>query len=449
MGTYLPDGQPGFSHQPDPADGSRFASAGRVDHLAEAIRLEQRKQRVLTWLVRCRIGARPRNRAARSIVRALDIEHQMLGVPPGSLGPTYGETVVQAAGAKGAQGTLNRTGHRVSRRVGRIDRLRARRAVLRDGIQRQHDSYVAHCDGGNRTLDEAKRDHDALQARLWAEYECGSYRHDRPPGFFRWMPRIVLVFDLLLLLYFFAGITNVNWDAPWSVPLAFAAVLAAMITTISYGCLAFAGYLLRGHKDHARRIPIGNLDWLTAVVTIAAASGIVLLATLMFARMWSEVILALGPGSTTTATIVAAGLAGVNVLANILVVAVHARDGSEEADRLRALARTVRKAASRESKFDLRHERLSYLIARRIRTAERIAADGRTRAGQPMSVADQLIDTARVSAPAGPHNRPVADPSSQQGITGYRQRDNMPQPDARPLYLALDHLATDLHHDLT
>ena len=444
MGIYLPDGQPELNGRP----ALTTAPLSRGDDLAEDIRLRHHQRRVLNWFIGCKIGVRPRKRTARATVRALEAEHEMLGVPPGTLGPTYGETVVRAAATKTTQGILGRTARRVARRVGRIDRLKARRATLRDRIGSVHDGYVAHCDGGNRTLEEAKHDHDALQAQLWSDYERRSYRHDRPPRFFRWMPRIVLVFDLLLLLYFFAGITDVDWQAPWSVPLAFAAGLAAMITIVSYGCLAFAGYLLRGHKDHARRIPIATLDWLTSLVTIAAVVGIVVLATLMFVRMRSEVVLALGPGSGTTATVVAAGLAAVSVLANIMVIAVHARDGSEESDRLRALARAVRKATARETTLRLRQQRLDYVIARRTRAAERIAADGRTRAGQPMSVADRLIDTARIPSAADPVGPGMADPNTQQGITGYRQRDTAPQPDARPLYLALDHLDTDLHDQL-
>jgi hypothetical protein len=269
--------------------------------------------------------------------------------------------------------------------------------------------------------------------------------HDRLPRFFCWLPRIILVFDLFLLLYFFSGITDVNWGAPLSEPLAFAVGLAAMITAASYGCLAFAGHRLRSRKNHSGDIAFEDLDWLTGLVTFTAALGIILLALLMFVRMRSEVLLALGPGSDVTAIVVAGGLAGVSILANILVVCVHALNGSEETDRLEALGSAVSAALAREDRMRRRAERLDHVIAMRERAAHRLAAGGVSKAERPMDIAGRIIDTARIPSQraALPHEI-AADASLQQGFSGHRVPEGVPQVDERPLRLVLEHVDTDL-----
>ena len=158
-----------------------------------------------------------------------------------------------------------------------IDRLKARHATLLARITLIPDEHVAHPSGGHRTLSRTEADRDTLAARVDQERSQNSRKHDRLPRWFRHLPRVVLVFDFLLLLYFLSGITDVNWSNPGSPQLAFAVGLAAMITLVSYGCFAFAGDRLRAHKGHAGRIPFGSLDWLTWVIVIACTVGIVVL----------------------------------------------------------------------------------------------------------------------------------------------------------------------------
>ena len=68
-----------------------------------------------------------------------------------------------------------------------------------------------------------------------------------------------------------------------------------MVTALSYGFLAFAGYRLRGYKDHSGGIAFGDLDGLTRAACAAAAVGMAAIAALMFIRMRTEVLYALGP----------------------------------------------------------------------------------------------------------------------------------------------------------
>ena len=116
----------------------------------------------------------------------------------------------------------------------------------------------------------------------------------------------------------------------------FTVFVTIIFTVISFGCFAFAGDRLRDDKDHAGRIPLASLDWLTRIIVVACTLGIIVLGLLMFSRMWSEVLLALGNGARETALSVAAAVTAVSILANLMVIAVHARDGSEQTDRLSA-----------------------------------------------------------------------------------------------------------------
>ena len=65
----------------------------------------------------------------------------------------------------------------------------------------------------------------------------GSRRHERLPRWMRRIPPLVTLADFVVLLYFFAGVTNVNWGSPVSASLAFALVIAALVTGVSYGFL--------------------------------------------------------------------------------------------------------------------------------------------------------------------------------------------------------------------
>jgi hypothetical protein len=78
----------------------------------------------------------------------------------------------------------------------------------------------------------------------------------------------VLFFDFILLLYFFAGITDVDWQSPLSVNLAFATVLAAMVTVLTYGFLSFTGHRMRSPRTMRARC-----TWMNWTVSPRPRSG--------------------------------------------------------------------------------------------------------------------------------------------------------------------------------
>ena len=412
--------------------------------LAETDRIRRRRPRGLLLLTRCRIGVGRWSRASRRAVRALAAEQEGHPGQHDSVHATHGEDALHSIARRRAGHELYAAFRRLSRMNRRADRLKARRATLLDRIRRIPDEHVAHPDGIPRTLRQTEADRDALAARVERERSQNSHKHDRLARWFRLLPRVVLVFDFLLLIYFLSGITDVNWAAPQSPQLAFAAALAAMITVISYGCFAFAGDRLRAHKDHAGRIPLASLDWLTRVVVAACALGMVVLGLLMFSRMWSEVLLALGNGARETALSVAAAVTAVSILANLMVIAVHARDGSEQTDRLSAFGQATRRPLARRDRMLRRVIRLEHRIETRARAAQRVEANGRARSMRPPMLADEAVKVARATHQQAGH-------LSEATIAGLGRRAGAPHhPDPvttaaeRALRLASSQMETDL-----
>jgi len=227
--------------------------------------------------------------------------------------------------------------------VSRRERARHRMHMLTVAADFLMGRRVRHPDGGQSPVAELLEHERAQRNQIARQAAAGSAKHRRVPRWIHAIPRFVLGFDFVLLLYFFAGITNVDWSSPVSMPMAFATVLAAMVTLLSYGYLAFTGHRLRGHKDHSGTVHRDDLDGFTCIVTGVAVVIIFVIAALMFLRMHTEVLYALGPQAGLTAMLIALGLATVSAAANFLVVAIHALDGSDEVARLEKLSAAVRR----------------------------------------------------------------------------------------------------------
>ena len=146
-----------------------------------------------------------------------------------------------------------------------------------------------------------------------------------------------------LLLYFFAGITDVDWQSPVSMSLGFAIILAGMVTVLAYGFLSFTGHRMRSYKNHAGTVHLDELDGFTKAAFGTAMAVITVLAALMYLRIRSEVIDALGYQAGVTALVIPLAVAVVSAVANYLVVLIHALDGSDEVARLDKLAAATRR----------------------------------------------------------------------------------------------------------
>ncbi len=456
MGTPFPAGPPPAppvssdltivrSAGAEPASPDTAGPVHRDHDLAEADRIRRRRPRRLMLLTRVRISVRRWPWLTRRAVRALVAEQDGTGGLRDPAGATHGEVVVHSIARRKAGGVLHSTYQRLSWLLRRTDRLRARKATLHARINLIPHEHVPHPYGGHRTVEQTQTDRNALAARVNAERAQNSRKHERLPRWFRHLPQVVLVFDFLLLLYFLSGITDVNWAAPESPQLAFAVALAAMITLVSYGCFALAGDRLRAHKDHSGRIPLGSLDWLTRVIVVACTVGIAVLGLLMFSRMWSEVLIALGNGATTTAISVAAAVTSVSVLANMMVISVHALDGSEETDQLKAFGAAVRRPLVRADRMRRRAARLDQRIAVRVRKAQRIMVAGEARAERPAAIADEAVRNARaIHQGAGLLSRAAVPAAHVRGSTEDGLPDAVTEAARRALRLVLSQTETDL-----
>ena len=235
----------------------------------------------------------------------------------------------------------------------RLAEVRMREAAaLRMTRRLANDSFplpglVCHPDGGMRTVAETQADEEEQRRQISRETTQGSLKHRRLPRWQHGIPKFVLFFDFILLLYFFAGITDVDWQSPLSVNLAFTTVLAAMVTVLTYGFLSFTGRRMRSYKNHAGTVHLDELDGFTKAAFGIAAAVITMLATLMYVRIHSEVLDALGPQAWMIALVIPLGAAAVSAVANYLVVPIHAFDGSDETARLDRLSGKARSGAGR------------------------------------------------------------------------------------------------------
>jgi hypothetical protein len=401
-----------------------------------------RLQRSLARLLRRRRISRA---AAHDALSALAAENQHMGAGRDPGLATHGETLVRATGNAGADAHLARSQRRLNRAARRTDRLRARQARLLVRAGHRAGDLVRHPDGGQETVTSLQRHQAAQRAQIQDEMARGSRKHHRLPRWIGRTPKLVLLVDFCLLLYFFAGITDVNWASPLSANLAFAVLLAAMVTTLSYGFLAFAGYRLRSYKDHSGAVSFRDLDALTWMACGASIAGVAAVAALMFIRMRTEVLYALGPQATGTALMIALVVAVVSVLANFLVVGIHALDGSDQVARLNSLSAATSGPLSKAHRMREKAALIPHRIAVRRRLAHRAAVKAITDAGRHLTAADRVIEAAHaVHQGTGPHSGPVADPNQHDHVAGYRETGCSPQADLRPLRTTLDHIDSSL-----
>jgi hypothetical protein len=388
---------------------------------------------------------RGRRVSRRHTLRALVIEHVLIGRQRDASSASYAENLTRGLGKAAADHVLGKTHRTLDGLASKADRIRAEQAALRTRAGYRRGDFVAHPDGGVRTVTETVEDQDSQRAKIIAAIDAGSYRHRRLSKALRRVPVIIFISDALLLLYFFSGVTNVDWTSPLSAALIFAVMLAAMVTCISFAFFRLAGDRLRHYKNDAGTVPLRGLDDATMVIAGLALAAVAVLATLMYFRMHAEVIDALGSSAGFSAVVIGLTLATVSILANIMVIAVHALNGSPEADRLDALGTTVNKPLGDERKLnedaDAREKELAILA----RKAERVAAKGFTAAGHQRAASDRYIDAARaVHQGVGPLSEPAVNPNDHEGVVGYRRTAATPEVDERPVRLCLQHVSTPL-----
>jgi hypothetical protein len=429
MNTNHPDGQqpttlrPNLTVVPHPEEG------------APAARLRRSIHRLM----------RGRRVSRRAALRTLAIEQIHIRQQRHPSTTSYAENLLRALGKAAGDHVLGRTRRALDRLAAQADAMRAEQASLRTRAGYRRGDFVRHPDGGAQTVAKTLEDQDRQRAEIAADIEAGSRRHRRLPRALRRVPRLVFVADGLLLLYFFSGVTNVDWSSPASAALVFALMLAVMVTGISFAFFRLTGDRLQQYKNEAGTVPLRGLDDATVALAGLAIAAVATLGTLMYFRMHAEVIDALGPSAGVSAIIIGATLAVVSVLANTMVIAVHALDGSAQADRLDALGAATERPLSEERRLREDADAMDHKIAILGREAGRVAAKGVTEAGHQRAASDQLIDAGRaIHQGVGPLSEPTFDPNSHDGVIGYRRTETTPEVDLRPVRLVLRHVSTPL-----
>ena len=231
------------------------------------------------------------------------------------------------------------------------ERLRHRLLAEADRLMQ---TRTRHPDGGRRTVAQTLADEKAQAKKISEEIRDGSRKHDRQPRSQRRIPGFVLVLDIALLLYFFAGITDVHWRNLLSMNMAYATTLAVMVAVPAYSFLAFAGHQLRARKGHDGAVHFSELDAVDRLTLGVAVGLIAALAVLMFLHVHGEVIDNLGPKAEVTALVISLAVSAVSVIANYLVVMIHALDGSDETDRLTKLTAATRRPVRKMERLQRR-----------------------------------------------------------------------------------------------
>ncbi|MGA3153410.1 MAG: hypothetical protein ABSD40_13510 [Streptosporangiaceae bacterium] len=401
-------------------------------------RARQRTYRGLARLLRLR----PVSRRAMYSALVAEQAHIAGGRDPAT--PTHGEIVVGGRAKAVADRMLARCQRRLHRIGARVDRLRARQARLLTRARFTDASRVRHPDGGHRPVAAVRADADSQRIEIEHETSCGSRKHLRLLDWLASIPKVVLVVDFCLLTYFLAGVTDVDWASPVSMSVVFALLLSLLITVPCYGFLTFTGHRLRGCKDHTGTIRPANVDGVSAVAVAVALLLIGVVGTLMFARMRTEVGYALGSGSAQTALLIALAVAVVSASANVLVIGVHALDGSNQTARLHALSVAASRPMAKAERLRRRAALIPHRLAVLRRRARRLADRAITQASRRLAAADQVITAARGSHLAnGTDAGTMLDPGAHAGAIGYRAPLTGPRPDARTIATALARIEDD------
>jgi hypothetical protein len=176
----------------------------------------------------------------------------------------------------------------------------------------------------------------------------------------RQIPRLVALIDCVVLFTFCAVIFNVALSEPLQDPiLTLAALLLAVLASgVAYAWLALTGDRIKSFRGELGEVlwwVIGGNTWLMIAVAMVVVGA---LSVLMYSRVAAEVMAAGDAVQVGMATPLGLVFAVISAVANLSVVAVHALDGSPQADLRRHTGRLLlrhQKAVYRRRRALLRH----------------------------------------------------------------------------------------------
>jgi hypothetical protein len=247
------------------------------------------------------------------------------------------------------------------------DQHDARAQDLRYDAGRIDDRPVRGVRGGVITVARAAEADEDLRAVIDHEEARGSHKHrkvSRSTTVTVWA--VVILVDFPLMLWAAASVFNVDWSSPWGVRLLFAFASAVLATLAAAGVLHHLGHELREQKTDGRGLAWSQLRPRARAILIAVALLVVLVAGLMFARVWTEGVLS---GLDTLAILLAALVAFVMLISATLVFWTAFRDGSPESDDLGYYTDLVERHLNEKRALEAQaawHERQAELTRRRV-----------------------------------------------------------------------------------
>jgi hypothetical protein len=250
------------------------------------------------------------------------------------------------------------------------DQHKAGAAELRYEAERLMDKPVRGARGGIRTVAQAHSSADQLRTMVDHEEATGSLRHRLVTRFTKWTIWLVVVLvDFPIMLWACSSVFNVNWAEPWGVRLLFSFAAAVLATLAAAGVLHHLGHELREHKNEKRGLSWRLLPVRPKLVVVTVVVLVVLVASLMFARVYTEGVLS---GLEMLALLLAVLVAFVMLVSASLVFWTAFRDGSPETDDLAYYTRLVEHYLNERRTLEARaaaHEREAELIRRRAERA--------------------------------------------------------------------------------
>lgn len=251
------------------------------------------------------------------------------------------------------------------------ERHHAHAEQCRYDAARVMDRPVRGVRGGVLTVAKATQIIDEQLAVVDNEEAGGSLRHRLATRLTKvavWC--VVVLVDFPIMLWACASVFNVDWSAPWGTRLLFAFATAVLATLATAGALHHLGHELREHKNDNRGLSWRDLPVRPKAILIGVVCLVLLVALLMFVRVYTEGVLS---GLDALAFLLAAVVAFVMLISASLVFWTAFRDGSPETDDLAYYTRLVRRHLNDRRNLESRaawHDREADLILRRARRAQ-------------------------------------------------------------------------------
>jgi hypothetical protein len=232
------------------------------------------------------------------------------------------------------------------------------------------DRHVDGARGGLLTVAQAVDSTEELRTMVDHEDASGSLRHRLVNRFTKWAVWLVVVLvDFPIMLWACSSVFNVDWADPWGVRLLFSFAASVLATLAAATALYHLGHELREHKTDGRGLLWRALPVRPKVVLATVVILVVLVALLMFARVYTEGVLS---GLQGLALLLALLVAFVMLISASLVFWTAFRDGSPETDDLAYYTKLVRRHLNDKRLLESRaseHEREAELVRRRAERA--------------------------------------------------------------------------------